>query len=85
MAGISGAKGRNGRPGLDSMLKDASRRKFDIVMAWAIYRLGRSLTDPARHDPAPRSLWGGLVPGPASHRHDDTDGQARFSANRRLR
>jgi DNA invertase Pin-like site-specific DNA recombinase len=44
-AGISGAKGRNGRPGLDSMLKDASRRKFDIVMAWAIDRLGRSLID----------------------------------------
>ena len=43
-AGISGAKGRNGRPGLDSMLKDASRRKFDIVMAWAIDRLGRSLS-----------------------------------------
>ena len=39
-AGISGAKGRNGRPGLDAMLKDASRRKFDIVMAWAIDRLG---------------------------------------------
>ena len=32
-------------PGLDSMLKDASRRKFDIVMAWAIDRLGRSLSD----------------------------------------
>ena len=44
-AGISGTKGRNGRPGLDSMLKDASRRKFDIVMAWAIDRLGRSLID----------------------------------------
>src|SRR5262245_55631456 len=44
-AGISGAKSRNGRPGLDSMLKDASRRKFDIVMAWAIDRLGRSLSD----------------------------------------
>src|SRR4029434_815335 len=44
-AGISGAKGRNGLPGLDSMLKDASRRKFDIVMAWAIDRLGRSLSD----------------------------------------
>jgi DNA invertase Pin-like site-specific DNA recombinase len=44
-AGISGVKGRNGRPGLDSMLKDASRRKFDIVMAWAIDRLGRSLID----------------------------------------
>src|SRR5262249_12154007 len=25
--------------------KDASRRKFDIVMAWAIDRLGRSLSD----------------------------------------
>src|SRR4029077_16474028 len=44
-AGISGAMGRNGRPGLDSMLKDASRRRFDVVMAWAIDRLGRSLTD----------------------------------------
>jgi DNA invertase Pin-like site-specific DNA recombinase len=43
--GISGAKGRNGRPGLDSMLKDASRRKIDIVMAWASDRLGRSLID----------------------------------------
>jgi DNA invertase Pin-like site-specific DNA recombinase len=44
-AGISGAKGRNGRPGLDTMLKDANRRKFDVVMAWAIDRLGRSLLD----------------------------------------
>jgi DNA invertase Pin-like site-specific DNA recombinase len=42
-AGISGAKGRNGRPGLDSM--HASRRKFDIVMAWAIDRLSRFLID----------------------------------------
>ncbi len=44
-AGISGAKGRTGRPGLDAMLKEASRRKFDVVMAWAIDRLGRSLID----------------------------------------
>ena len=44
-AGISGAKGRDQRPGLDTMLKDASRRRFDIVMAWAIDRLGRSLID----------------------------------------
>lgn len=43
--GISGAKGRDQRPGLDAMLKDASRRKFDVVMAWAIDRLGRSLID----------------------------------------
>jgi DNA invertase Pin-like site-specific DNA recombinase len=44
-AGISGAKGRDKRPGLDAMLRDASRRRFDVVMAWAVDRLGRSLID----------------------------------------
>jgi Resolvase, N terminal domain len=44
-AGISGAKGRDGRPGLDQMLNDAQRRKFDVIMAWAIDRLSRSLID----------------------------------------
>src|SRR4030095_13251070 len=44
-AGISGAKGREKRPGLDRMLNDASRKRFDIVLAWAIDRLGRSLID----------------------------------------
>ena len=44
-AGISGAKGRDKRPALDQMLKDACRRKFDVVMAVAIDRLGRSLID----------------------------------------
>jgi DNA invertase Pin-like site-specific DNA recombinase len=44
-AGISGAKGRDSRPGLDQMLKDASKRRFDVVMAWAIDRIGRSLID----------------------------------------
>ena len=31
--GISGAKGRADRPGLDEMLKQAQRGKFDVVMA----------------------------------------------------
>jgi DNA invertase Pin-like site-specific DNA recombinase len=44
-AGISGVKGRDQRPGLDQMLKDASRGRFDVVMVWAIDRLGRSLID----------------------------------------
>jgi DNA invertase Pin-like site-specific DNA recombinase len=44
-AGISGAKGRKDRPGLDEMLKQAQRGKFDVVMAWAIDRIGRSLVD----------------------------------------
>jgi DNA invertase Pin-like site-specific DNA recombinase len=43
--GVSGAKGRNQRPGLDVMLKDASRGRFDVVLAWALDRLGRSLID----------------------------------------
>jgi DNA invertase Pin-like site-specific DNA recombinase len=44
-AGISGAKGRKDRPGLDQMLKDAQRGRFDVVMVWAIDRIGRSLVD----------------------------------------
>jgi DNA invertase Pin-like site-specific DNA recombinase len=38
--GISGAKAR--RPALDRMLKDAHRRKFDVVVVWACDRLARS-------------------------------------------
>ncbi len=44
-AGISGAKGRKDRPGLDALLAQAQRGRFDVVMAWAIDRLGRSLVD----------------------------------------
>jgi DNA invertase Pin-like site-specific DNA recombinase len=44
-AGISGAKGRDKRPAFDKLLKDAARRKFDIVAAWSVDRLGRSLQD----------------------------------------
>jgi DNA invertase Pin-like site-specific DNA recombinase len=43
--GISGAKGRDKRPALDRLLKDAARRRFDIIMAWSVDRLGRSLQD----------------------------------------
>jgi DNA invertase Pin-like site-specific DNA recombinase len=42
---ISGAKGRDKRPAFDRMLKDASRRKFDVVMSWAIDCMGHSLRD----------------------------------------
>ena len=43
--GISGAKGREQRPAFDRLLKDATRRQFDLVMAWSVDRLGRSLQD----------------------------------------
>lgn len=41
--GFSGAKGRDQRPRLDAMLKAAARREFDVVAAWSVDRLGRSL------------------------------------------
>jgi DNA invertase Pin-like site-specific DNA recombinase len=42
--GISGAKGREQRPAFDALWKGAVRREFDVVMVWAVDRLGRSLT-----------------------------------------
>jgi hypothetical protein len=42
--GVSGAKGRNQRPGLDAMLKDASRGRFNVAVVWALDHLGRSWT-----------------------------------------
>lgn len=41
--GISGAKGREKRPGLDALLKGIARREFDMVAAWSVCRLWRSL------------------------------------------
>ena len=43
--GISGAKGRDRRPAFDKLCRDAARREFDMVMAWSVDRLGRSLQD----------------------------------------
>src|SRR5712671_1172533 len=44
-AGISGAKGRDKRPGLDAMMKAVNAKEFHMVAAWSVDRLGRSLTD----------------------------------------
>jgi DNA invertase Pin-like site-specific DNA recombinase len=41
--GISGAKGREQRPELDSLLQAVTRREIDLVLAWSVDRLGRSL------------------------------------------
>lgn len=39
--GVSGAKDR--RPALDELLKAAKRRKFDVLVAWRLDRVGRNL------------------------------------------
>lgn len=42
---ISGAKGRKERPEFDALLRSVARREFDVVAAWSVDRLGRSLQD----------------------------------------
>ncbi len=39
--GVSGAKDR--RPALDQLVADAKRRRFDVLLAWRLDRVGRSL------------------------------------------
>lgn len=43
--GISGAKGRDKRPAFNALCRDATKREFEVVMAWSVDRLGRSLQD----------------------------------------
>jgi DNA invertase Pin-like site-specific DNA recombinase len=43
--GISGTKGRDKRPALDRMLKSVIRGEVEVVAAWSVDRLGRSLQD----------------------------------------
>lgn len=43
--GISGAKGREQRPAFDRLCRGVIRREFDIIAAWSVDRLSRSLQD----------------------------------------
>jgi DNA invertase Pin-like site-specific DNA recombinase len=43
--GISGAKGRDKRPQFEALHKAIARREIDLVAAWSVDRIGRSLTD----------------------------------------
>src|SRR5690349_11722925 len=42
---ISGGKGRLQRPQFDALLKAVARKEFDMVAAWSVDRLGRSVMD----------------------------------------
>jgi DNA invertase Pin-like site-specific DNA recombinase len=43
--GVSGGKGRDERPGFDRLHRAIIRREIDVIMAWSVDRLGRSLQD----------------------------------------
>jgi DNA invertase Pin-like site-specific DNA recombinase len=43
--GISGSQGREARPGFDALMMAVARREIDMVAAWSVDRLGRSLMD----------------------------------------
>jgi DNA invertase Pin-like site-specific DNA recombinase len=43
--GISGARGRDERPAMRRLMEGVSRKDFDMVAAWSVDRLGRSLQD----------------------------------------
>ena len=45
MRGSAAYRGRDKRPGFDRLLKAATRREFDLIAAWSVDRLGRSLQD----------------------------------------
>ena len=51
--GVSGAKGRDKRPQFDALCRDATKRQFDVIMAWSVDRLGRSRISLASY---PRSM-----------------------------
>ncbi len=43
--GLSGTLSRDKRPALNSLIKDAYRKKFDGVVCWDISRIGRSMKE----------------------------------------
>lgn len=43
--GVSGTKGRQERQQFDALLRGVARREFDMIAAWSVDRLGRSLQD----------------------------------------
>ncbi len=49
------------RPELDRLMKDAARRRFDVLLAWDVSRLGRSLNQLVNFFEALRALGVDLV------------------------
>ena len=82
--GISGAKARDERPAFDALCRDATKRQFDLVMAWSVDRLGRSLKDLVAFLSELHALRITFPP-PTGPRQQDTGGQGDVSDDGRVR
>ena len=82
--GISGAKGRDKRPAFDAMCRDATKRQFDVVMAWSVDRLGRSLQDLVGFLVRAARARDRPIPASAGARHDDAGRQGDVSDDGRI-
>src|ERR1700680_3945288 len=74
--GVSGAKGRKARPRFDALLHAVTRKEFDMVAAWSVDRLGRSLQDLVGFLGDLQSQEGRSLPSPASVGHLHSVGQS---------
>jgi DNA invertase Pin-like site-specific DNA recombinase len=43
--GVPAARGRGEHPEFDRMVRDATRRRFDVLLAWSVDRLARTLRE----------------------------------------
>jgi DNA invertase Pin-like site-specific DNA recombinase len=68
--GITGAKGRDKRPEFDRLLREVVWGKIDVVAAWSVDRLGRSLQDLVGFLGELNSVGCDLYLGKASGRHN---------------
>jgi DNA invertase Pin-like site-specific DNA recombinase len=83
--GISGKNGREKRPGFDKLLQGIARRDFDLIAAWSVDRLGRSLQHLISFLEGATGEERRPVPPSARTRHVDSSGTSVVPGDGRLR
>ena len=83
--GIIGSKGRDKRPAFDRLCKDAAKRRFDLIMAWSVDRLGRVAAGPDRLPRRNPRAQGGPLFAPAGLGHHHSGWKSAVSNAGRVR
>ena len=84
-AGISGAKGRDKRPGFDRLLKDATRRQFDLIARLVGRSVGPVATGPCCLTRRTSCRRGRSLSASASGRYHDAGRQSAVPDDGRVR